>query len=145
MFWSDISARVLSVVTSEMAKSKRTQWADCLLMWPAVSTEVQHHTSPSNIRWPRRCRVNGAWKIFELFTVTLSRCNDCKLVSVDVYSFINWNVFFSRHCNAFYQRWTWFAFSVASCVTSQTVYSQTEVTAVCSVDHMFPKIKYAQK
>ena len=40
--------------TMKQLSYSRTQQTDCLLMQP-VSIEVQHHTCPSKIRWPRWC------------------------------------------------------------------------------------------
>ena len=49
-----------------------------------ISLEVQHHTSPSKICLPQRCRVTEAWKIFVLFAVTVLP-HYCNLVSVNQY------------------------------------------------------------
>ena len=54
--WQRVTLRcVLERHFSSMMKQlSQTQWTDCLLMQP-VSIEVQHHTCPSKIRWPRWC------------------------------------------------------------------------------------------
>ena len=80
MFWSEIWARVLSVVTMKRPKHLRPQRRDCLLVQP-VSTEVQHHTSPSKIPSPQRWRVTGSWKIFVLSSnCSLVVCVFCKIL-----------------------------------------------------------------
>ena len=43
-----------------------------------ASIEVQHHTRPSKIRLPRRCRVNEDWEMAPC--CLLSRCHCCNLV-----------------------------------------------------------------
>ena len=56
-----------------------------------VSIEVQDHTSPSEIRWPRRRRVTGAWKIFVLYGQLLyvGMFQSSFIVYVRIINFVN--------------------------------------------------------